>query len=298
MRSPKNLQSPLEETRRNLLKLKEIDRQRLEAKRQKYTTATHFLNGVYPRLGASAPPRLREKAIMEHTTHHLEAAERRLGACATCPVGGGACADDSVGHRPGLVPVWQKGSERGPIELQLVECSKWPEWNSRCRLRRAGVEPRIEGTALEDLGDRVVKKTASALWEFLHNCRTSEDPNLVVAGKASTLVAVGLLRSLLAAIPDMNARFVRVPKQAKPLKQHYADPERYEHPLNPLLKLELLILVEMSIYKTDWFDDELRDLVYSRYLDNLPTVIATEEEEAQIVASHYFRTTVPACLTK
>lgn len=235
---------------------------------------------------------------MEHTTHHLEAAERRLGACERCPVGGGACADDTLGHRPGLVPTWQKESERAPIELQLVECDKWPEWNSRCRLRRAGVEKRIEGTALEDLGDRVVEKTAPSIYEFLQNCRTGEDPNLVVAGKASTLVAVGLLRSMLAAIPDMKAQFIRVPKQAKPLKQHYADPERYEHPLNPLLKLELLIMVETSIFKTDWFDEELCDLVYSRYLDNLPTVLATESDEAQIVATHYFRTTVPACLTQ
>lgn len=297
MRSPQNPRVQLEEMKLKLLKLKEIDREKLKIQRQKFTSVTNFLNGVYPKLGASAPRRLRERAIMDHTTHHLEAAERRLGACERCPSSGGACADDKLGHRPGLQPKWDKGPS-GKNELLLVECDRWQEWISRGRLRAAGVEQRLTGFVLKDLRHRVEEETAAAIFDFLAECRSGADPNLVVAGKGSTPVTIGLLRSLLAAVPDIGARYVRCPQQARPLKQHYTDPKRYDHPLTPLLKVGLLVMVETDIYKADWLDSELTDLIYTRYLEHLPTVIATEGNEPHRLAHHYFRTTVPVLLTK
>lgn len=162
---------------------------------------------------------------------------------------------------------------------------------------RAGVEPRLASVSLRDVSHRLDKKTGPLIGEFLEGCRQNEEPNLVLAGNGSTEVAIALLRAMLSAMPDLGARYVRAPRLARPLKQHYADPKRYEHPFRELVGVQLLVMVEVSIFKTDWFDEELHELIYARYLENMPTLLATEEEEPSRIGHHYFRASIPVCYT-
>ena len=291
--------SPFCETLEILLKLRRLDQELLEAEMARYPTVTAFLSGVCPILSETAPKSVSTTSVASHTLGHLKACERRLLGCAKCPPEGGGCSTDDAGLDPGIQPVWAAGPKG--VTLEQVHCDRWAEHLLRQRVRRAGVELRLSGTSLRDVSHRVLQKTGPRLGEFIEDLRVRTPCSLILAGTGSSEVAIATLRALCSADGLLEPRYVRMPSLGRPLKQFFSYSGRRDtvssDPVAVLSRCWLLVMTEVTAKNPEWFDQVMCELVYSRYLANKPTLLATLDDP-NIVADHYFRTAVPICLTQ
>lgn len=275
---------------KKLKEVKQLNKVKLENDIRTQGGPKEFLSTKYPNLSRTAPNELLEGSLTRHTLVGIKDAERRLQACAKCPSTGGGCSQDTLGYSRGLQPSWRSG------QLMFSVCSRWPEYQLRSRIINGGVPERYASVALADVLDRLRSEPRTELVAFVKGARKGSG-TIVVGGELASPVCVAMLRSVVVGNDTVSFKFDRARALIRPLKNYFQDSRDNKDPLLDLTSADVAVVTELSNSDPEWFIEALREVLYTRFLNNKITILGVHTGRLSAACELYFSQLVRMCDT-
>jgi hypothetical protein len=196
--------------------------------------------------------------------------EDRLAACARCEEGG-ACADQKLAFRGGMVPTWQAGG------FVAAPCDRWWKHELRIDLEASGIPRRFAGRHWPLIDPTKSEAAARYGREFWQAASRDEIYWLVVG--STRLDALGVYAAAMfwewKRATGKNCRYEVATRLHRPLVEFYkSNHAEAEDPLWRLREYPLVALTELSTFANNsTLRLALGEVLALRHEQDLPTCI-------------------------
>jgi len=247
--------------------------------------SSKFLAGGFPLLATGSPQDLSDAEVLAETIDCYEDSERRLGLCARCPSGGGACATDHSVVPIGEEPVW---SER---KLSSAPCPKWADFVVRRRLGNSGVPEYYFDSSFASFTRPLDPDEQQKLVTFGDAISSGGRAWLVVTGprgRGKTRLAVALLRTIVRRSPRTLLWYSDVTSIRSVMRQRYDDPASAADPFENARACHVLVIdnVDPGRYaKEPWVRERIEALLRERWLRRRSTLVLTHESLEELAGA-------------